>query len=159
MASQDIILQNKNGTSITITGALTGPRGATGAGVPSGGTAGQVVKKNSSTDFDASWDTLDKTDVGLTNIDNTSDANKPVSTATQTALNGKLNATAAAGGDLAGNYPNPTVIGAHFLYAGFYITDVNGNIWLVQINPDGTFSTENTTVGNYNGFLMAIAYI
>lgn len=31
--------------------------------------------------------TLDKTDVGLSNVDNTSDANKPISTATQTALN------------------------------------------------------------------------
>jgi hypothetical protein len=35
--------------------------------------------------------TLTKTDVGLDNVDNTSDANKPVSTATQTALNGKAN--------------------------------------------------------------------
>jgi hypothetical protein len=35
--------------------------------------------------------TLDKSDVGLGNVDNTSDANKPVSTATQTALNGKEN--------------------------------------------------------------------
>lgn len=33
--------------------------------------------------------TLDKTDVGLGNVDNTSDANKPVSSATQTALNAK----------------------------------------------------------------------
>jgi hypothetical protein len=33
---------------------------------------------------------LTKTDVGLANVDNTSDANKPVSTATQTALNGYL---------------------------------------------------------------------
>jgi hypothetical protein len=33
--------------------------------------------------------TLTKTDVGLANVDNTSDANKPISTATQTALNGK----------------------------------------------------------------------
>jgi hypothetical protein len=32
---------------------------------------------------------LDKTDVGLGNVDNTSDANKPISTATQTALNTK----------------------------------------------------------------------
>ena len=32
---------------------------------------------------------LTKTDVGLGNVDNTSDANKPISTATQTALNGK----------------------------------------------------------------------
>jgi hypothetical protein len=35
--------------------------------------------------------TLDKSDVGLGNVDNTSDANKPVSTAQQTALNLKLN--------------------------------------------------------------------
>lgn len=32
---------------------------------------------------------LDKADIGLGNVDNTSDANKPVSTATQTALDGK----------------------------------------------------------------------
>lgn len=35
--------------------------------------------------------TLSKADVGLSLVDNTSDANKPVSTATQTALNGKAN--------------------------------------------------------------------
>ena len=34
---------------------------------------------------------LSKSDVGLGNVDNTSDANKPISTATQTALNGKEN--------------------------------------------------------------------
>lgn len=38
---------------------------------------------------DKSWQTLDKTAVGLGNVDNTSDANKPISTATQTALDAK----------------------------------------------------------------------
>jgi hypothetical protein len=38
---------------------------------------------------DKTFQTLDKTAVGLGNVDNTSDANKPVSTATQTALNAK----------------------------------------------------------------------
>jgi hypothetical protein len=38
---------------------------------------------------DKSWQTLDKIAVGLTNVDNTSDVSKPVSTATQTALNTK----------------------------------------------------------------------
>ena len=38
---------------------------------------------------DKSFQTLDKTAVGLGNVDNTSDSNKPVSTATQTALNAK----------------------------------------------------------------------
>ena len=33
--------------------------------------------------------TLSKTDVGLAQVDNTSDADKPISTATQTALDGK----------------------------------------------------------------------
>ena len=35
------------------------------------------------------FDTLDKNDVGLSNVDNTSDANKPISTAVSTALSGK----------------------------------------------------------------------
>lgn len=38
-----------------------------------------------------------KTNLGLQNVDNTSDLNKPVSTATQTALNGKVNRTSATG--------------------------------------------------------------
>jgi hypothetical protein len=38
---------------------------------------------------DKSFQTLDKTAVGLANVDNTSDSNKPVSTAQQTALNAK----------------------------------------------------------------------
>ncbi|MGV1012285.1 MAG: beta strand repeat-containing protein, partial [Flavobacterium sp.] len=40
---------------------------------------------------DKTWQTLDKTTVGLANVDNTSDANKPISTATQAALNTKEN--------------------------------------------------------------------
>jgi hypothetical protein len=39
---------------------------------------------------DKTFQILDKTVVGLTNVNNTSDANKPVSSATQTALNGKI---------------------------------------------------------------------
>lgn len=44
--------------------------------------------------------TLSSTDVGLGNVDNTSDANKPVSTATQSALNAKLSLT---GGNMTGD--------------------------------------------------------
>lgn len=46
--------------------------------------------------------TLAKGDVGLGNVDNTSDANKPISTATQTALNAKQ-ATVTANGILKGD--------------------------------------------------------
>lgn len=38
---------------------------------------------------DKSWQSLNKSAVGLGNVDNTSDANKPISTATQTALDAK----------------------------------------------------------------------
>ena len=40
---------------------------------------------------------LSKSDVGLGNVDNTSDANKPISTATQTALNGKVDVVSGKG--------------------------------------------------------------
>lgn len=40
---------------------------------------------------DKTWQTNDKASVGLSNVDNTSDASKPVSTAQQTALNLKAN--------------------------------------------------------------------
>jgi hypothetical protein len=40
---------------------------------------------------DKTWQTLNKAAVGLGSVDNTTDANKPVSTATQTALNNKQN--------------------------------------------------------------------
>ncbi|WP_316632363.1 hypothetical protein [uncultured Flavobacterium sp.] len=42
---------------------------------------------------DKSWQTLDKTAVGLANVDNTSDLNKPVSTATQAVLDNVLHKT------------------------------------------------------------------
>lgn len=46
---------------------------------------------------DKTFQTLDKTAVGLANVDNTSDVNKPVSTATQTALNLKVDKVAGKG--------------------------------------------------------------
>jgi predicted secreted protein len=48
---------------------------------------GQLIKRVA-----GAWaaSAITKSDVGLTNVDNTSDDNKPISTATQTALNAKL---------------------------------------------------------------------
>lgn len=61
------------------------------SGLPDGGSTAQMIRKVSSADQDVAWVTIVKSDVGLSNVDNTSDANKPVSTAQQTALNLKAN--------------------------------------------------------------------
>jgi hypothetical protein len=48
-----------------------------------------LIEEGETTEYyrgDKTFQTLDKTAVGLGNVDNTSDANKPISTATQTAL-------------------------------------------------------------------------
>jgi arginine deiminase len=56
------------------------------------GNAGtDILTVNSATTFNGSVSGLTKSTVGLGNLDNTSDANKPVSTAQQTALNLKAN--------------------------------------------------------------------
>lgn len=63
------------------------PTGDGNQHVPATGTTnnGRVLKAGS-TAGSASWQALGKSDVGLGNVDNTSDAAKPVSTATQNAL-------------------------------------------------------------------------
>lgn len=100
----------------TVDLTLVAPAGQAGGallveGIPAGGTTGQILAKASGADYDNEWIdpptgggsggavtsvagktgavTLVKGDVGLGNVDNTSDAAKPVSSATQTALNGK----------------------------------------------------------------------
>lgn len=69
--------------------------------VVSGGGSGGAVSSVAGKTGDV---TLNKTDVGLANVDNTSDANKPVSSAQQAALNAKADAarTITAGGGLTG---------------------------------------------------------
>ena len=77
---------------------------------------------------------ITKTDVGLANLDNTSDANKPVSTATQTAL------------DLKANLANPTFTGTVNAAALTLSGDLTVN---------GTTTTVNsTTVNVTNAFVF-----
>ena len=76
----------------------------------SGGTTSQYYRG------DKTFVTLDKTAVGLTNVDNTSDVNKPVSTAQQAAL------------DLKANLASPTFTGTPTLPTGtIAVTQTAGN--------------------------------
>lgn len=143
--------------SIGLTGATgaTGAKGATGAtgpGVATGGTTGQVLRKNSGTNFDTAWANADKSLVGLGNVDNTSDANKPVSTAQQTALDAKANATNAA---LTGTPTAPTAtVGtstAQIATTAFAMAAAAGASKVRQIKfvtGTGTPSNNTTTLTN-----------
>jgi hypothetical protein len=98
--------------------------GATGYGIPIGGTVGQYIRKASATNFDTAWDTVTGSDVGLGNVDNTSDANKPVSTAQQAALDLKLNL---AGGTMSGVLA--TIAGTAALPGLAVAGDLNTGMW------------------------------
>jgi hypothetical protein len=73
------------GLFVRANGVTQGPLGAGGEPSIALGTTAQYWRG------DKSWQTLDKTAVGLANVDNTADTAKPVSTAQQTALNLKAN--------------------------------------------------------------------
>lgn len=96
----EIIVQGSTPVEVTVDGTLRGPEGKTGpqgnpgVGVPPGGDTHQVWRKKSPTDYDGEYATLVKSDVGLDQVDNTADLNKPISTTTQTALDAKMNASA-----------------------------------------------------------------
>lgn len=111
--NDDIIFTKDDTTTVTLEDAkpelrgdqgIQGEAGPIGATGPQGlqgingdtGDSGLVVDSSTPASTDVVWldtdDTsagLTKADIGLGNVDNTSDVNKPVSTATQTALNSK----------------------------------------------------------------------
>lgn len=113
--------------------------------LPAGGTANTVLKKNSSTDFDVSWNTLSKSDVGLTDVDNTADVNKPVSTAQQLALDAKAPKDNPV---FTGKVTIPTGTGSsagiNFGVGVAPSVPVNGDFW---VGPDGFYGRiANTTM-------------
>lgn len=76
---------------------------------------------------------LTKSDVGLGNVDNTSDEAKPISAATQTALNGKVNTT--------------TTVNGHALSSNITIT--KSNVGLGSVVNAGQDSTPTANSTNY----------
>lgn len=74
---------------LPVDGILPGEPGPPGAGVPVGGAALQVIRKNAAATA-AEWVSLDKSLVGLSSADNTADVDKPVSAAQAVAIAGKV---------------------------------------------------------------------
>jgi hypothetical protein len=102
---------------------------------------------------------LTKTDIGLSNVDNTSDANKPVSTATQTALDGKVDENAAITGatktKITYDAKGLVTVGADATTADIadstnkrYVTDAQAT---VIGNTSGTNTGDNATNSQYSG--------
>lgn len=91
--------------------------------------------------------TLVKADVGLANVDDTSDANKPVSTAQQTALNSKVS-VADGGGETYFNVGN----------SGTAITLnlANGNVQRLTLNNNCTISLTSPASGAYRSLLLFV---
>jgi hypothetical protein len=87
LTKSDVGLSNVDNTSDSAKPVSTATQTALNAkeGTIAAGTTGQYFRG------DKTWQTHDKASVGLGSVDNTSDVNKPVSTATQTALNAKAN--------------------------------------------------------------------
>jgi hypothetical protein len=126
------------------------------------GTTGQYYRG------DKTFQTLDKTAVDLANVDNTSDANKPVSSATQTALNAKqdtltltttgtsgaatlvgatLNIPQYSGGGASGGANTPVKLGSGGIYSNIPIgasatsSSLNANaMYLAPFIPAQTFT-------------------
>ena len=119
--------------------------------------------------------TLAKGDVGLGNVDNTSDANKPVSTAQQTALNGKENtgtAAAAVSAHEASSDPHPqyqvdlvsgtnikTINGQSILGAGNI--EIQGGVGVALSGDANIYVTQSKTytITNYNVFSSYVVQV
>ena len=112
--------------------------------------AGQVLKYSSSPLGSWSNSSLSKSDVGLGNVDNTSDLSKPISTATQTALNAKADAL-------------PTVVNDRYLHTNAS----TGALEWAQVQGGGssatlltgTLTAGNTTITFTNNAITSTALI
>jgi len=98
------------------------------------GDVNEFLKSNSVAGGAPAWAVVTKTDVGLGNVDNTSDASKPVSTAQATAIGLKLDATHAGTGGAA--HANVIAAGASGFMTGADKTKLDGVAAGAEVNQN-----------------------
>ena len=98
------------------------------------GDVNEFLKSNSVAGGAPAWAPVTKTDVGLGNVDNTSDASKPVSTAQATAIGLKLDATHAGTGGAA--HANVIAAGASGFMTGADKTKLDGVAAGAEVNQN-----------------------
>jgi hypothetical protein len=106
---------------------------------------------------DKSWQTLNKAAVGLGNVDNTSDLDKPISIATQTALNAKASLT---GASFTGSITSTGAIVSSGANGVGYTTGAGGTV--TQATSKSTTVALNKTTGTivtHNAALAAGAVV
>lgn len=91
--------------------------------------------------------TLVKADVGLGNVDNTSDANKPVSTAQQTALDGKVNVI---------NGGGETYFDAGNSGTAATLNLANGNVQKLTLTDNCTLTLTSPASGAYRSLMIYV---
>lgn len=105
--------------------------------------------------YDKTWATLDKTAVGLSNVDNVADANKPISTAQQNALNLKLDISVGAstyfplsGGAVTGNMTISGTLGVTGTLSAVNNATVGGTLGVTgTLTASGLVAAGSMTIG------------
>lgn len=149
-------------TAYGLQAAGTTPTGAHQTVSP--GSSGQILKSNGASAL-PSFQTGAPSDVGLGNVDNTSDANKPVSSATQTALNLKEDASNKSTSTSLGNsntlYPTQNAVKTYVdttvgvsvtTQSGAYVITTSDSVILCNTTSAGFAVTLPTAVGNTRAY-------
>jgi hypothetical protein len=134
--------------------SLKGESGDPGPGLISGGSTNQALVKSSNSDFSTKWQTIDKTFVGLSSVDNTSDTDKPVSTAVAAAIDAAKQALYPVGSIYtnATDSTNPAIL----LGFGTWVEFAQGRVSVGYDHADSDFNTVAKQGGakshNHKGF-------
>lgn len=123
-----------------------GERGPTGYGTPAGGATGQVLRKNTATDYDFVWDTLTGDEIALSDSDATT-VTESLASANQAIANLQDGLAIVANGNT-----HAAITSGQFVYVKNHSTLADGLYKATAaIATNGTLSTSNLTADSSGG--------